>query len=85
MADLIDRQAAIDAMIEAYEDLDAEWILKRLPSVQSEQKTGKWIPCKDGIEESIFAGARCSNCNYWLSIGRWNYCPHCGAKMEVEG
>lgn len=31
MSDLISRQAAIDALTEAYEDIDAEWILRKLP------------------------------------------------------
>ena len=43
--DLISRQDAIDAMLEAYEDLDAEWIIKRLPSAQ------QWIPCSERLPE----------------------------------
>lgn len=45
MDDLIRRQDAIDAMLEAYEDLDAEWIIKRLPSAQ------QWIPCTERLPE----------------------------------
>jgi len=45
MDDLIRRQDAIDAMLEAYEDLDAEWIIKRLPSAQ------QWIPCSERLPD----------------------------------
>ena len=45
MDDLVRRQDAIDAMLEAYEDLDAEWIIKRLPSAQ------QWIPCSERLPD----------------------------------
>ena len=49
MDDLIRRQDAIDAMLEAYEDLDAEWIIKRLPSAQ------QWIPCSERLPDQNVA------------------------------
>ena len=59
--------------------------LKNLPSVQSEQKTGRWIYMKDC--EDWF----CSNCKdiFMLLEGTpkdndYNYCPNCGAKMESD-
>ena len=44
-----------------------------LPSVTPQRPKGKWIGCK------------CSKCNY--EVMKWNknnFCPNCGAKMEVE-
>ncbi len=98
MSDLISRQAALYALhllsIEALKkhrfDYDAliticSKKLKNLPSVQSEQKTGQWEFMKDC--ENWF----CSNCKdiFMLLEGTpkdndYNYCPNCGAKMEME-
>ena len=92
--DLISRQAAIDYLLDALYDLDEEDYvdkefieeeLKRVPSVQPKQKTGQWIFMKDC--EDWF----CSNCKdiFMLLEGtpkdnNYNYCPNCGAKMEVK-
>ena len=53
-----------------------------------EEKTGRWI------EEDMFDGDvayRCSECNelFWIESGtpkdnEYNFCPKCGAKIEVE-
>ena len=88
--DTISRQAAID-VIEAgrlTKLIDAETAingLRELPPVQSERKSGKWIPRKCG-------GLCCSECGgYALDISDGNsiniivpsnYCPHCGASMK---
>lgn len=81
--DLISRQAAIDSLLEALYDLDEydfvdkvfiEEELKRVPSVQTVQKTGRWID------------DNCSECGQYVYHGDANnYCPNCGAKMESEG
>ena len=78
MDDLISRQAAIDALRDATFDFEScEIVLKQLPSVQPEQRTGKWIKgkCdKCGEHAPFYAMAS----TYHES----NFCPHCGAKME---
>lgn len=79
--DLISRQAAIDACLRvrelrAYDEIEE---IKALPS--AEPKTGKWMQT---ATMNIF---ECSCCH-----SRWNihyvsdfdYCPHCGTKMEDE-
>lgn len=60
-----------------------EKILVNLPTVQPEQKTGRWIYMKDC--DSWF----CQNCKdaFMLLEGtpkdnNYNYCPNCGAKMN---
>ena len=73
MSDLIDRQAAIDALRNLARDyfsvfderynvfLDtlckADKAIRALPSVQPERKTGKWIV--DALADNIY---RCSEC-----------------------
>ena len=46
-----------------------------------EQKTGTWLIAEK--DRYIVHSVRCSVCGYCIS---WmaNYCPYCGAKMEVE-
>lgn len=84
MYDLISRQVAIDYLIDALYDLDeADYVdnsfieeeLKKVPSVQPEQKTGQWIPNKH--TDTVLC-SQCGKCNG----DEYNYCPHCGAKME---
>lgn len=86
MSDLISRQAAIDYLLDALYDLDeADYVdkefieeeLKRVPSVQPEQKTGQWIEyCGD---------LYCSMCGFRNSnhycLGEGIACPNCGAFM----
>ena len=55
-----------------------------------EQKKGKWLQTvkhyKDDEQEYNYIETTCSVCGVKKRIG-WtgaNYCPNCGAKMEVE-
>ena len=81
MDDLISRQAAIDAMLEAYEDLDAEWIIKRLPSAQ---KKGQWIYDSEAYPlGNPYGHYDCDQCGESVPH-RTNYCPNCGADMRGE-
>ena len=84
MSDLIERQAAIDLI----NDIDlinftAKGIirgrLRKLPSAQPERKRGKWIH-----KPNVYGVAYCSECDFELHINNTNFCPNCGAKMEVE-
>ncbi len=94
MADLIDRQAAIDALWKIKDERDSVYYtsaihsavdaLSELPSAEPERKTGRWI-------ESDTDGFVCSECrngyrNQPTLMGKpmFEYCPVCGAKMEVE-
>ena len=87
MADLIDRQAAIDAMFEKMPGItfgDALNILRTLPSAQPERKTGRWIPVANGR-----GGHECALCHEYApsyQSGKENltyFCPNCGADMRT--
>ena len=94
MSDLIDRQAAIDAVKKesrvdgAYGYMDTKSIvdlLNDLPSAQPE-RTGRWI--HDGY---AFKGGvdwmHCSECRHkdsWDVATRTPFCAWCGAKMKGE-
>ena len=90
MRDLISRQAAIDVI-----DFECgEWrglaktIVKEidhLPSVQPEQKIGRWIPKFDGKFKGGAYWFYCSECERVapdVRNGGWSFCPQCGADMR---
>jgi len=84
MADLIDRQAAIDAMFANMPGLmfnDVLRILRTLPSAQPERKTGRWVFDRLETTSGCFYGVRrCSECG--MIGGETRYCPFCGADMK---
>ena len=89
--DAISREEAIrvaeQGQIQGY-----EWQFKKLcnlPSVTPQRKTGKWIILDECANEGVY----CSECHkkvFKLEFSptmKWQnfeYCPNCGAKMEVE-
>ena len=52
--------------------------VENLPSVTPQQKTGRWI-----FDEILDKHYYCSECKS-MGVDYWDYCPNCGAKMEVE-
>ena len=82
MSDLISRQAAINEIRweEEYGRIDtrkAIEVLKGLPSAEPERKMGKWHV--EGFN------VWCTNCGFHpTAIEVFDYCPSCGAKMEVD-
>lgn len=58
-----------------------EYEIDEQPTVK--QKTGKWIRKGMSINCSV-----CKKCSWSLcfedTVRQFNYCPHCGAKMEVQ-
>lgn len=41
---------------------------------------GEWVD--NGVPESILDG--CSSCGFPCGAYTFNFCPHCGAKMDLE-
>ncbi len=90
--DVISRQAVLSKIKEVC--FSEEWIqfrvdkgsngqrdflinyIKQLPSVTPQQKKGQWID-----RNAFLLRYRCSECGWDLE--KYNYCPNCGAKMEV--
>ena len=74
--DLIDRQAAIDAVTPFDDEYRIRDAIENLPSAQPERKRGQWL---DGYKRQT-----CSLCK-GKGVRSWNYCPYCGANMrEVD-
>ncbi len=84
MSDLIERQAAIDALGEEPEvwtgkdeyaqGLNNQWrydvnALKDLPPAQPERKTGRWV--RTGVGYSLY---KCTACNDLCTVAGWADC-----------
>lgn len=104
--DAISRQAVIngiDNYIEKVQSTGAkddfisfeELVVKALPPVTPQPKTGHWISHKEHCENlgvmpsGLGAYKWCSNCDCGIDVMEWhrtdyNYCPNCGTKMESE-
>lgn len=56
-----------------------ERLLSQLP------KRGEWVDRYDEDDKPFFKRKYvCSACGHWNTYGKSNYCPKCGAKMEVQ-
>lgn len=96
MSDLISRQAAIDAIENTDCEISADaWdeltdSIMQLPSVEPRKK-GRWIEKEVFDNSSIdeWQSAQCSACGlyhttpYLYYFDNYNFCPNCGARMEV--
>lgn len=49
-----------------------------IKALEQEPKTGHWI-----FDEILDKHYYCSECKS-MGVDYWDYCPNCGAKMEVE-
>lgn len=60
---------------------EAREAVVNLPSVTPQQRMGRWIVTDDDF---VYC-SECEDSYYPRPIdASWHYCPHCGAKMEVE-
>ena len=53
------------------------------PSVEPGRKKGKWITTRTFMHDGEFYCDKCK-CDS-PNNEKWDYCPNCGAKMEVDG
>lgn len=88
MSEYIDRQSLINHLNQSaaeYYSRAVERVIELEPAADvAPVRRGQWKPA--GF---TFMGKSmdCPECGYRIatSIGRgWNYCPNCGAKMEVQ-
>ena len=67
-----------------------EYVIDKVSNIP--QKTGHWIDVSGdvpiynagGFTEKRKIGVKCSNCQRLNTWCEFDYCPHCGAKMEGE-
>ena len=82
--DAISRQAVLD-ICDKYNGQGYVWTVVRgeveqLPPVTPQPKTGMWIECSDKSDKWY----ECDQCHTDWG-GSFNYCPHCGCKMQEGG
>ena len=93
MKDLIERQAAIDALsnmmdIDGFRDgyavsrANVNSMLKRLPPAQPERIRGRWGTTV--ASPTLIVCNRCGRTVLKNGSVHWNFCPTCGAEMEVS-
>lgn len=93
MAEYVKREYAIDAVLDVYYDtpdidLSGEKFEAAILKIQAADvepvRHGRWVE-KEKYTFGIMYD--CSLCeNRILDNGHpWNYCPNCGAKMDLEG
>ena len=98
MDDLINRKAAIEAFdriqLSRIKGLglellisvsDAKGVLEGMKAVDAAPvKHGKWLPVLNGKDDDSNPAFDCSECDA-MCRKQYNYCPRCGAKMDLEG
>ena len=99
MATRLTKQAMLDLIIEAkrtdpetgsFAEWLADYLIEHLPTT-TEQPTIDAVPVVHGAWDYIGTDKkgnvfRCSNCAGRIGLDRkTNYCPYCGAKMDLEG
>ena len=94
MNDLISRDAAIDVMCELMrhwfggdpkdEIREIKRELEKLPSAEPEPKKGRWIRLYyNRPRQYTRICSECGEICWFCGIGDYNYCPWCGARMDV--
>ena len=85
MSDLIERQAAIDAVMRnAYNTQRIYEAIKALPPAQPERLKGHWIPLDEDSDEYECDVCRTTYDTVCGTFDLPDFCPHCGADMRGE-
>ena len=92
MAEYIKREYAVDAVLDVYYDtpdidLSGEKFEAAILKIQAADvdpvRHGRWLPTTKWWQGGS-AWKQCSECGI-LHLGKSNFCPNCGAKMDLEG
>ena len=77
--DAISRQAVLDIVNNPL-NIRLDEIIKKLPPVTPQSKTGHWIR-QDNTKEPLYGWYFCSECNSVIG-DKPKFCSNCGARME---
>ena len=88
MNDLISRKAALSEIGRSLFVGEAYRKVRQIPIEKPEQKKGRWIDAILPSDNGDLPVQVCDQCNTFFPLmytgGGHNYCPNCGARMEVE-
>ena len=57
------------------------WVINNAPTIKAEPvRHGRWV-----AQDNTFTRFMCSECKSKNHHERTEYCPNCGAKMDLEG
>lgn len=90
MAEYIERENAIAWFMpyaHAGESIDADVVISDIKGMKAADvatvRHGRWVPTEAPFMNEC---EDCSVCGYRTVWGhRYNYCPNCGCKMDLEG
>ena len=85
---LIDADMALELkdkdMNLVYDLTDLDQFLAGVPTAEAELvRHGKWEECFEDWRQQI-SGNKCSLCGFIYFGDVFKYCPHCGAKMDLN-
>lgn len=87
---LIDKDALLEAMEQEWSTItdidDFYYLVKNFHTIDmGPRKDGRWEQCFEDWRQQ-FEGDMCSVCGFKVfgGVSKFNYCPHCGAKMDGE-
>lgn len=64
---------------------DIKALISAMPELEAVPvKHGRWLPVLNGIDDDANPAFDCSECDAMCNK-KHNYCPACGAKMDLEG
>lgn len=67
---------------------DFKSILAEAPTVDAVPVVhGRWVKDEERSKnhiEYIYVCSACENCEAWGAVEKTNYCPYCGAHMDLE-
>ena len=90
MPEYIERETAVSWFIpyaHAEESIDADVVISDIKGMKAADvapvRHGRWLPTTKWWQGGS-AWKQCSECGI-LHLGKSNYCPNCGCKMDLEG
>ena len=74
-------QDGLNNLVLGHDAIEVLGMIYEMPAADvATVRHGRWM-CVDTDTEQFFLCNRCKKKEYWES----NYCPNCGAKMDLEG
>ena len=87
MDEYIEREKAVNAVRNVYLGVQGVQAINRIKAADvAPVRHGRWIDTYPDIDPNpMFMYGICSECRFEQGISKYlNYCPNCGARMDLE-